>query len=232
MHHVLTKGMARLRGDRRDRRWRRPAAGHHRARPRRGRPAHPHRSRARAQGGAGRPRRGDRVRLGAARLPAVARRAHRGRADRRRRRTHPAAVRDALPPRRGPAARHRPRRAPLHQPRPRGVGRAADVVRRPHQPRAHRAGDDLRDLRPRGVEPPIPKTIRFAEAPAAGRSILATLAQQQGREGLPRGGRASRRAGCHARAARRTLRGRRSCEPPSQRRPAPLRAAGGRCDVA
>ena len=37
------------------------------------------------------------------------------------------------------------------------------------------------------IEPPIPKTIKFAEAPAAGRSILATSAQQQGGEGLPRG---------------------------------------------
>ena len=31
----------------------------------------------------------------------------------------------------------------------RGVGRAADAVRRPHQPRPHGARDDLRDLRPR-----------------------------------------------------------------------------------
>ena len=38
------------------------------------------------------------------------------------------------------------------------------------------------------IEPPIPKSIRFAEAPAAGRSILRHLAQQQGRPGLPRGG--------------------------------------------
>ena len=30
------------------------------------------------------------------------------------------------------------------------------------------------------VEPPIPKTIRFAEAPAAGRSILATSRTNKG----------------------------------------------------
>jgi chromosome partitioning protein len=30
------------------------------------------------------------------------------------------------------------------------------------------------------VEPPIPKTIRFAEAPAAGRSILATSRSSKG----------------------------------------------------
>ncbi len=36
------------------------------------------------------------------------------------------------------------------------------------------------------IEPPIPKSIRFAEAPAAGRSILSTVAHQQGRRGLPR----------------------------------------------
>ena len=37
------------------------------------------------------------------------------------------------------------------------------------------------------IEPPIPKSIRFAEAPAAGRSILPRPALQQGRPGLPRG---------------------------------------------
>ena len=37
------------------------------------------------------------------------------------------------------------------------------------------------------LSPPIPKTVRFAEAPAVGRSILATARTQQGRHGLPRG---------------------------------------------
>ena len=32
------------------------------------------------------------------------------------------------------------------------------------------------------VEPPIPKSIRFAEAPAAGRSILATTRGHRGAE--------------------------------------------------
>ena len=48
VHHVLTKGLDATRGDRRDRRRRRPAAGDDRAGARRGRPAHPHRPRARA----------------------------------------------------------------------------------------------------------------------------------------------------------------------------------------
>ena len=145
------QGPRRRRGDHRDRGRRRPAAGHDRAGPGGGRPAHPHRPRARHQDRARGPRRRrHRLRLGAARLPAVARRADGRGADRRRRRADPAPVRDALAPRRRAAARHRPRRTPLHQPRARGVGRAADAVRRPHQPRAHGAGDDLGDLRPRG----------------------------------------------------------------------------------
>ena len=49
VHHVLTKGLDPGRGDPRDRGRRRPAAGHDRAGPRRGRPAHPHRPRARPQ---------------------------------------------------------------------------------------------------------------------------------------------------------------------------------------
>ena len=91
----------------------------------------------------------DGLRLGAAGLPAVAGRADRRRADRRHRRADPAAVRDAVAPRRRPAARHRARRTPVHQPQARGVGRAADAVRRPHQPRPGRPRDDLGDLQPR-----------------------------------------------------------------------------------
>ena len=139
IHHVLTKGLDARRGDHRDRGRRRPAAGHDRAGPRRGRPAHPHRPRARHQDRARGPRRQrHRLRLGAARLPAVARRADGRGADRRRGRAHPAAVRDAVAPRRRAAARHRPRRTPVHQPHARGVGRAADAVRRPHQPQPQR----------------------------------------------------------------------------------------------
>ena len=112
------------------------------------------------------------VRLDPARLPALARRAHGRRADRRRGRADPAPVRDALAPRRRPAARHRPRRTPLHQPRPRGVGRAADAVRRPHQPLADGAGDDLGDLRPRGHRAADPQDdqVRRGAGRGAGRS--------------------------------------------------------------
>ena len=127
------------------------------------------------------------VRLGAARLPAVARRADRRRADRRPGRADPAAVRDAVAPRRGAAARHRPRRTPVHQPRPRGVGRAADVVRRAHQPRADGARDDLRHLRPRGDRAADPEDDQVRRG--AGRRSLDPRhqPQQQGCTGLPRG---------------------------------------------
>ena len=122
-----------------------------------------------------------RLRLGPARLPAVARRAHRRRADRRRRRADPAAVRDAVAPRRRPAARHRARRTPLHQPRPRGLGRAADAVRRAHQPRAGGARDDLRDLRPRGDRAADPEDHQVRRG--AGRRPVdpGDQPQQQGR---------------------------------------------------
>ena len=43
------------------------------------------------------------------------------------------------------------------------------------------------------IEPPIPKTIKFAEAPAAGRSILSTSRSSKGAQGLPRRGRSPRR---------------------------------------
>ena len=62
------------------------------------------------------------------------------------------------------------------------LGRAADAVRRPHQPRAHRCSrPSPRPTTLDVIEPPIPKSIRFAEAPAAGRSILSTCRTQQGR---------------------------------------------------
>ena len=62
-----------------------------------------------------------------------------------------------------------------------GLGRAPDAVRRPHQPRAHGARDDQpTPTTSRCIEPPIPKTIKFAEAPAAGRSILATSRSSKG----------------------------------------------------
>ena len=57
------------------------------------------------------------------------------------------------------------------------------------------------------IEPPIPKTIKFAEAPAAGRSILRHQPQQQGRPRLPRG---RREPGDAVRSARRRARRRRA----------------------
>ena len=90
-----------------------------------------------------------RVRLGPARLPALARCPHRRGPHRRRRRADPVAVRDAVAPRRRPAARHRPRRPPLHQPRPRGVGRAARRCTTGAPTTPGRARQHLRDLRAR-----------------------------------------------------------------------------------
>ena len=64
-----------------------------------------------------------------------------------------------------------------------------DAVRRPHQPRARRARDDLRDLRPRrdrAADPQVDPVRRGT----GGRSLdPEDLAQQQGRPGLPRRGR-------------------------------------------
>ena len=161
------------------------------------------------------PRTATRLRLGAARLPAVAGRAHRRRAHRRRRRADPAPVRDAVAPRRRPAARHRARRTPVHQPRPRGVGRAADAVRRPHQPRAHRAGDDLRHLRPRGDRAADPQDHQVRRG--AGRRPVdpGDHPQQQGRAGLPRG------RGQPACERRPTASPRRSATAPQRPEPAP-----------
>ena len=82
-----------------------------------------------------------------------------------RRRADPAAVRDAVAPRGGAAARHRPRRTPVHQPQARGLGRAADAVRRPHQPRPRGAGQHLRDLparRHRAADPEVDPVRRGA----------------------------------------------------------------------
>ena len=139
------QGAEHQRGAHPHRRRRRPAAGHHRARTCRGGPADPHRSRARREARG----RGPRLRLGPARLPAVARSAHRRRTHRCAGCAHPAAVRDAVAPRRRPAARHRARRAPVHQPRSRGVGRAAHAVRRTDEPRQGGAREHLRVLRAR-----------------------------------------------------------------------------------
>ena len=94
---------------------------------------------------------------------------------------HPDALRDAQPPRRRPAARHgRPtcRRSSTRTSWCWGI--LPDPLRRPQQPRprgARRRGEryDLPVL-----DPPIPKTVRFAEAPAVGRSILATSRTSKG----------------------------------------------------
>ena len=67
------------------------------------------------------------------------------------------------------------------------------------------------------IEPPIPKTIRFAEAPGRGALDPADQPHQQGREGLPRGG---------GGAGRRRARPRR--EPAPARRCAPATGAS-RC---
>ena len=128
------------------------------------------------------------VRRGAARLLAVARRAHAQRADRRRRGAHPAAVRDALA-----TAASASCSTPSHDvqrilnPRPEGAraccrrcSTAAPTTPAPCWPTSpSRYGLPV-------LEPPIPKSVRFAEAPAAGRSVLVDRAPHPRRRGLPR----------------------------------------------
>ena len=52
------------------------------------------------------------------------------------------------------------------------------------------------------IEPPIPKTIKFAEAPAAGRSILATSRSSKGAQAYREVGRQPGRAGRSVRAGK------------------------------
>ena len=78
------------------------------------------------------------------------------------------------------------------------------------------------------IEPPIPKSIRFAEAPAAGRSILGTTRSHRGADGLPRRSRrASPNAGAERRYSRRawdaTVRCAAVLGPPRRPAAAPLR---------
>ena len=122
----------------------------------------------------------ERLRLGAPRLPALAGRAHRRRADGRQRRADPAAVRDVVPPWRRSAARHRARRK-------RFTNRELEVWgvlptlydgRTNHARAVLETISETYDLAV--IEPPIPKSIRFAEAPAAGRSILKTSRSNKG----------------------------------------------------
>ena len=182
VHHVLTKGLAPGRGDPRDRGRRRPAAGHDRARPRRGRPADPHRPRARAQGRGRRPGRGGHgVRLDPARLPAVARRADRRGADRRRR-----ACSSRSSARRCRTAAWASCSTPCTTSAgsPTRASRSGACCRRcttgAPTTRARCSRRSRRPTTSRSIEPPIPKTIKFAEAPARGRSILATSRSSKG----------------------------------------------------
>ncbi len=176
-------------------------------------------------------RQGRALRLGPARLPTVAGRAHGGCAHRRRRRADPAAVRDAVAPRRRPAARHRARRPPLHQPRPRGVGRAAHALRRPHDARPHRARDDLRDLRPRRHRAADPEDHQVRRG-ARGRTLDPRhQPPQQGCGRLPRGGRQPRRPGQRPPPPRRWAREQAPRTRPGRRRAQPTRPRYGRITV-
>ena len=131
---------------------------------------------------AGRPRRRQaRLRHHPARLLTEPGRAHPQRPDRRARPDHPDAVRDAQPPRRRPAARHRARRQEDPQQeaarcsassRPSTTGAACTPAR------CSRTSASRYDLPV--LMPPIPKTVRFAEAPPSGRSILSTARSSKG----------------------------------------------------
>ena len=189
VHHVLTKGLDPRRGDRRDRGRRRPAPGHHRAGPRRGRPADPHRPRARHQGRRSRTLEDDGYdwvlldcppSLGVLTVAALT------------------AAQGVLIPLQCETLSHR------------GVGQLLDTVhdvrrftnrelevwgvlptlydgRTNHARRVLETISETYDLEV--IEPPIPKTIKFAEAPAAGPVDPAHQPQHQGRQGLPRRGR-------------------------------------------
>ena len=103
------------------------------------------RAQARAREGQRRLRRGDH------RLPAVARRAHPQRADRRGRRDGAAAVRDAGTPRRRPVPADDHRRSADHQRRPQAARRASHAVRLTHHTQPRRAARRRRPLRPAGA---------------------------------------------------------------------------------
>ncbi|WP_278259806.1 AAA family ATPase [Nocardioides convexus] len=95
----------------------------------------------------------------------------------------------------GQPARHRPRRPPLHQPRPRRVGRPPDLVRRADQPRAGGARHHLRDLRPRGRRAADPEDDQVRRGACRRPLDPRHQPHQQGRAGLPRGGRRPARPG-------------------------------------
>ena len=88
----------------------------------------------------------DRLRLHPRRLPAVARAIDRQRADRRRFRAHPVAMRVLRPGRTDPAAGHARPHSRSPQPRPGHQGRRPDDVRRPDEPVRGRRGRVRRHL--------------------------------------------------------------------------------------
>ena len=165
----------------------------------------------------------ERLRLHPARLPAVARAAHRQRADRRRRRAHPDPVRVLRTRGTHPTDRHR-------QPRPRppespagDQGRRPDDVRRPHEPvrgrrRRGRAGTSGSAV----FETVIPRSVRLSEAPSFGLPIALYRPDSRGAEAYARprrrapardrrGGRASGPARGQPRARPSRRRDRRQC---------------------
>ena len=85
------------------------------------------------------------------------------------------------------AARHDRRRARVHQPAAARARRDRDDVRRARGRHAREVLDDVQTAFGLTVlEPPIPKTVRFAEAPGRGVSILEHAPQLGGRQGVPR----------------------------------------------
>ena len=80
-------------------------------------------------------------------------------------------------------------------------GAPAHPLRRAQQPRPRGAGRRRASGTVPVLEPPIPKTVRFAEAPAVGRSILATARTSKGAQAY-RDVAASLLRGCDARSQR------------------------------
>ena len=190
MADVLADGRATLDevvladGDRRHR----CRAGAHRSRVDRGRAVHRPRSRADPARGARGPDR--RLRLRPHRLPAEPRPADRQRPGRREQRDHPgpdAVLRDEGPdqPRQG----HQ-RDPPQAEPRPADPGPAADVLRRPHEPRPRHARRAARRRRPPRLQQHRPQhreARRGAARRTADHGVRRRTARPRGRTASSRG---------------------------------------------
>ena len=113
-----------------------------------------------------------RVRRRAHRLPALPGHTHHQRSHGGRGGRDSGPVRGAEPPRRRTTARDDRRRAPFRQSKVAGARGDTDLVRCSHDARPQNAGRGRGALRIAAVRTSVPKSVRFAEAPALGQSVL------------------------------------------------------------